>query len=1100
MKRRLFMAVGMSALLVAAVMPTAASARSPERGALADQLDVLKGRKPNLDALPSRRDPNRMVSVVVELEGRPVTLHQADALAAGRELSEGEKAAVRRPLISRQSSMKTQLRGLGAQVLGSYTDTFNGIKIRVRAGELRRVAQLRGVVGVTPVVIHYADNANTVRYLGADKTWGQTGYTGAGVKLAVIDSGINYYHRNFAGAGGAAMAADDDEVREPGTFPTSKVVKGWDFVGDDYNPSDDDDTNDEPQPDPDPMDCKDPDSPNVQHGTHVAGTAAGTGVRANGTTYTGSYDAQTLNDTNFRIAPGVAPEASLMAYRVFGCDGGTDLTLDAIERAVRDGADVINMSLGSSWGNPSDSSATASNNASMAGVVVVASAGNSGPGAYITGSPAVATRAISVGAMDADPSFPSVWVDVATGDDIRAINANGNTNGLPVTGELNVFEDNPATTCDGDTGEGCEESGTHEDSYIFNAYVPGQIPVTFRGNGARVDRAIQGDAQGAPAVIMVNNSDGFPPFEGPINGADIPFIGVPGADAANLLDDDGESATIRVAPDLPNPNYKHIASFSSGGPGRLNHEVKPDVIAPGVAVFSADGSTATQGKSLGGTSMAAPAVAGVAALVQQAHPNWDTRFIKAAIVGTASPGKIANYEVRKNGSGVPQPLRATRVSGFATTDGAGSLAFGYDEIDESGYSETLKLTLWNKSSSAVTYDLSNQFNGDSRGASVAISPAVVTVPARSNRTVSVTLSFSAADAADMPFAADYLNVDEHGQLFGDVPVASGVVIANPRQTGVGRYNVRVPWLSVPRGVSAVNEGEKDPYTTDGAWRESSIPVKNYGVHGGALDVYAWGIDDGGNEGYNGIDIRAAGVQTLPTEACTGEADADDRCLIFAVNTWSKWNSPSENEFDVLIDVDGDADALAATGYDYAVIGFDIGQVFGVLDGVYGSFIIDLNTGALVNVFLATAPPNSNTMLLPALASDLGLPKTAPVSTAAFEPGPLTDTEFFYHVESFLYADDNPIDFPPFDLATTGNQPSNGTLDARYDAFRPSISNGDFIFLESGERTDLEVRVNANRYKPRQGQKGWMLVTLDDATQDRDADPSQADLVPVGPLP
>ena len=133
-----------------------------------------------------------------------------------------------------------------------------------------------------------------------------------------------------------------------------------------------------PHPDPNPLDCN-------GHGSHVAGTAAGSGVLANGTTYTGPYNATTISGNSWTIGPGVAPKADLYGLRVFGCEGSTDVVVDAIEWAVDHDMDVINMSLGSPFGTADDPSAVASTNAAKAGVIVVTSAGNSGPNQYIIG-------------------------------------------------------------------------------------------------------------------------------------------------------------------------------------------------------------------------------------------------------------------------------------------------------------------------------------------------------------------------------------------------------------------------------------------------------------------------------------------------------------------------------------------------------------------------------------------------------------------------------------------------------------------------------------------------------------------------------------------
>lgn len=454
------------------------------------------------------------MNVFVELTGDPVAVAVGAALDAGREMSEAERASLRSPLRIVQNHLATRLRSVGASIKATYTDVLNGFRIQVPRAKLAQIAAMPGVSRVSPVIMHFRDNTNTDRYTGAAKTWGVTGYTGEGVRIAVIDSGINYYHRGFAGPRG--YGADDGLDRTDGNFPTAKVVDGYDFVGDAYNPSDDDTANDIPQPDNDPLDCKDPLSPNLQHGSHVAGTAAGFGVRDNGQTYQGPYSKEALDSVDWRVGPGTAPDALLMAYRVFGCDGGTLLVVDAIEKATRDGTDIINMSLGSNMGNPNSADALAVDNASRAGVTVVMSAGNDGPSAYNVGTPGIATYGIAVAAMD---------------------------------------------------------------------------------------------------------------------------------------------ATINEAADLDNASYKHTAPFTSGGPRRFDAMVKPDVAAPGVGTFSVDGSTTKNGKALSGTSMASPATAGIAALIQQAHPRWTSRQIKAAIIGSATPNKLVPYEVRLSGSGLVNPKR-----------------------------------------------------------------------------------------------------------------------------------------------------------------------------------------------------------------------------------------------------------------------------------------------------------------------------------------------------------------------------------------------------------------------------------------------------------
>ena len=250
---------------------------------------------------------------------------------------------------------------------------------------------------------------------------------------------------------------------------------------------------------------------------------------------------------------GVAPKADIYAVRVFGCDGSTDVTVDAIEWAVDNDMDVINMSLGSAFGTNDDPSAVASTNAAKAGVVVVTSAGNSGASQYITGSPGTADGAIATAANDPLQLVPGIRINTTppTGPalSLLAVNANGVTTGLPITGPLVVLKDNPATTTDipGFLGSANEALGCSPSAYTFNGVVPGggQIAVAQRGACARVAKAIFAQQAGAAVAVMTNNAAGLPPVEGPITSnpdtgvpfiVTIPFAGVAGNQATPTTD------------------------------------------------------------------------------------------------------------------------------------------------------------------------------------------------------------------------------------------------------------------------------------------------------------------------------------------------------------------------------------------------------------------------------------------------------------------------------------------------------------------------------------------------------------------------------------
>ncbi len=382
--RRLITFLVAAALVAGAALPVGAQ-EAPDR-----RFEEVSLAGIDAELLPALADPNRMVTVMMEMTGTPVAVEQGKAIAQGSELSKPQRAAFRASLKVKQDAIAPSIRRLGGVVQSQLQDAYNGMRVRIAASKVAELRVLPNVKAIRHIERHSPTNADSVPFLEVPSVWQDLGLTGEGVTVGVIDSGIDYYHANFGGSGDPAdHAADDPTVIEPGTFPTAKVAGGYDFVGNEYDPSSDDPALNTPKPDPDPLDCN-------GHGSHVAGTAAGAGVLTDGSTFTGPYD-ETTHTNSFLIGPGVAPQATLYALKVFGCDGATDteVVIDAIELAVENDLDVINMSLGSPFGRSNDPSAVAATNAAIAGVVVVTSAGNSGPGRYITGIAGRRIRACS---------------------------------------------------------------------------------------------------------------------------------------------------------------------------------------------------------------------------------------------------------------------------------------------------------------------------------------------------------------------------------------------------------------------------------------------------------------------------------------------------------------------------------------------------------------------------------------------------------------------------------------------------------------------------------------------------------------------------------
>ncbi len=345
-----------------------------------------------LSAPPGLTSSDQPVTVMVEL---------ADPSAISA-LTGAEAAMQSRRLMAAQAPVMQHLLGLKAQVLFRTTLVYNGIAVSIPGNLVDQIRALPGVAAVHVIPPKQRSNAATVSLVGAPAPWSAlNGVTGSNIRIGIIDSGIDYTHADFGGPGTpVAYTANNSATIELGSFPTAKVVGGFDFAGNNYDalgilgsPV--------PAPDPDPLDCN-------GHGTHVAGTAAGFGVTASGATYGGPYNSS-VDFSSFLVGPGVAPEAQLYALKVFGCQGSTVLMTQAIERALdpngdgdpSDHLDVLNISLGSPFGSNDDPDAVALNNAIRAGIVAVVAVGDNDNTFYVADSPATAQLAIAVGASTA---------------------------------------------------------------------------------------------------------------------------------------------------------------------------------------------------------------------------------------------------------------------------------------------------------------------------------------------------------------------------------------------------------------------------------------------------------------------------------------------------------------------------------------------------------------------------------------------------------------------------------------------------------------------------------------------------------------------------
>jgi subtilisin family serine protease len=704
------------------------------------------------------------LTVVLEMIGDPVAVVRSRA--PGKQISESERRSVADGLRSQQDAIEHSIEAMGGVVLAKFQHAINGIKVRATPAQLASMALLPGVVGIKPVLTYKPMNAVSVPFIGAPAVWGgNPAFHGEHIKLAILDTGIDYTHANFAGPGSAAAfkaaAATSTAPADPTLFgPNAPKVKGGiDLVGDDYDasapatlPNGKPNPALTPQPDPNPLDCN-------GHGSHVAGTAAGFGLNTDGSTFRGPYDANTPN-RSFRIGPGVAPLADVYAVRVFGCSGSTNVVVEAIDWAVHHGMQIISMSLGADFGPSDTADAKAATQAAEAGVIVVSAAGNAGPSVYFTGSPAAADKTLAAAAMDSTSTFPGATVTLNTGKTLTA--QNNNNRPLP-SGSLPIFvlPDASGTGAEG-VSLGCDENE------FDPAKITGKVVVALRGvrpgfNCARVDRAIFGQRHGAAAVVLINNNAaGFGVFEGDIfdgpNLVTIPFLGVRGVSQTTLSTDarnlKAAASLTLAATTIANPGFSGFASFTSGGPRNLDSFLKPDVTAPGVSILSTAIGTGNMGVRLSGTSMATPHVSGVAALALQSHPTWEPEDVLLAIANTGDASQLVGFQPKLGGSGLVQPFSATRTSVVARgSRDSGNVSFGVVEFSRD-FSGEKQIRLENLGSSTQTLAASVIQGASTNRPStslnsphtVTVSPSTVTLKRGQSAEVSVRVNVPAGTA------------------------------------------------------------------------------------------------------------------------------------------------------------------------------------------------------------------------------------------------------------------------------------------------------------------------------------------------------------------
>jgi minor extracellular serine protease Vpr len=840
---------------------------------------------------------------------------------AAREAHRSQEAAIQ------------QARSMGGKVAYRYRVLVNAFSAVLSPQAAAALSRRADVVRVEPVSIVRKATSTSVPFIGAPQVWQNFGVRGEGMRVALVDTGIDYTHASFGGPGTeAAYDANNPTFIEPGTFPTAKVIGGFDFVGDNYDVLDDDPTNDTPIPDFDPLD-------EDGHGTHTGSTCCGFRVAGS-------------------IGRGVAPMAKLYAYKVWDEGSSTDdVLVAAYERSVdpnqdgdtKDAADVLSFSGGVTYGTLNSVEARAAQRVVDVGTVFVASAGNSGNqatggSAYITGTPATARGVIGVAASIDEFLATRLIVNSPPGVVLP-------DNGIMVHQDWSADLPSGGLTDDLFDGRAVDDASTDPADAMFcdAADVPpgsltGQTVLVYKGSTGAGDcdgslKAFNAQNAGATAVVFVSLFGGLPFGLGGGAFGDqitIPVVMISGADGAVLFDTMSPNypttfntvtvnATLSDTPS-PVPGFDDaMTDFTSEGPARLTSDLKPDISAPGFNISAASVGTGDDSLSISGTSMAAPHVSGVATLLRQLHPNWSPRLIKAALMNHAKRNMKNNdlttpVAATAMGAGRVQAYESAKARSVAWP---GSLSFGLvpTPVDQSA-TRSFRVRNFDNRAHRYTASISDRYsdfdpavtglgvslNGSSFGGSRSF-----TLPPGGTRKVWVRLNVRPSFIEE--FEQEYGWYYFHPNMDGTVRIAQG---GSPSDT------LRVSWHVAPLATADNGLSESSLDLTGGPatmeMTEGPAAGRSYG------DLYLLGTtDDAGSRGEE--DIVAVGARSFTGNTINGDpegeptgtdelagftwiefltnGDEPTEPVEFGVQTWGVHNVSETLEVDVLVDAGAD---------------------------------------------------------------------------------------------------------------------------------------------------------------------------------------------------
>ncbi|MFC4555559.1 S8 family serine peptidase [Georgenia faecalis] len=657
---------------------------------------------PGASAQPVPADTSR---VIVELTGpsaaelvgtaRLAAARSGEASTAGSVVAAYRTAVEEVALAQEETVTALERSGIALEDPQSVTGLLDAVVATVETADLAALRRAPGVERVTVDSPVRALGEPHVPATGAPDVWEGADAAGlpvrgAGVTVAVIDTGVDYTLADLGGGFG----------------PGHRVAAGYDFVNDDADPMDDN-----------------------LHGTHVAGI-----VGAGGTHLTG-----------------MAPDVTLTAWKALDADGGGTLSaiLLALDAAVDPSgvapADIVNLSLGG-LGDGTDPVGRAATAAVDQGVVVVAAVGNAGPGTQTVATPAAAPGVIAVGASTTGIADPTLTLD-GDGDGVRPLDV----------ARFPLSANPPAggrTARLVDVGNGTAEDFAAAGDVrgaivVMSSYVVRNLGEVLPGH---LEQAALAEEHGAVGALLYTPSPTDPVgggagLPGPIgvlaDGGDdlrresLVMMSITSAQYQTFKDEVLAGTATATIGSLDRTDA--IAGFSSRGPSDAM-TLKPEIVAPGEEILAPiPASLGVEGNQyrMSGTSMAAPHVAGAAALLTQARPELSATQRRSALIGSARPLASADADASPSaqGAGALDVAAAVDQHVTATPD---AVSLGLADMGEDP-TRTATVVLHNASASDVTIDLTAHASAPSTG-EVAVSPQTLTVPAGRDASVELTLT------------------------------------------------------------------------------------------------------------------------------------------------------------------------------------------------------------------------------------------------------------------------------------------------------------------------------------------------------------------------